>query len=236
MDPDYSQAHAALAELYWRCAQFGWRFGSEFGVAPGVCKSRCYDYLEMTMRDPIPLSYRVSSTVLLFGRQYELSAVDAQKAIDLDPNGADNYSNMAIIYIYSGRAHEAVDLMKKAMRLDPHYQAWYLYILGLAHFTLEQYEAAAQIFEKTLKQNPNIYLVHWILPAAYAHLGQKEKAISAWKNFKKNVLTPLYSESHKFSFEFYKTTRIFFHPYKNSEDFDRLVDAFYKAWLYAKGN
>ena len=39
--------------------------------------------------------------------------------------------------------------MQLAMRLDPHYPAYYLFVLGLAHFALGELEEAVALFEKT---------------------------------------------------------------------------------------
>jgi adenylate cyclase len=84
---------------------------------------------------------------------------------------------MAEAFIYAGKPEESVDFVKKAMRLDPHNRANYLYILGLAHFGMKQFQEAASFFERAFKLNPTMGSVQKAyLAAAYGYLGQEEKA------------------------------------------------------------
>jgi adenylate cyclase len=108
---------------------------------------------------------------------HEEAIAEAERAIALDPNDAAGYTAMAGALIYSGKPEEAVGFVKKAMRLDPHNLANYLYLLGLAHFGMEQFQEAASFFERSFKLNPEMGLVQRAyLAAAYGYLGQGEKA------------------------------------------------------------
>jgi len=86
---------------------------------------------------------------------------------------------MARALIYAGRPKEAVDFIKKGMRLDPHSPGSYLAWLGVAHFAMEQLEEAVSLSERALRHRPEDYHVLTLLAAAYAHLGRDQEARTA---------------------------------------------------------
>ena len=99
---------------------------------------------------------------------------------------------MAYALIYAGKPQKAFNFVKKAMRLDPHYPAYYLFVLGLAKFVLEEYETAVTFFEKALKLNPEDYVPLIPLAAAMAQLGHGQKATAALdklQNFLPGIVT-----------------------------------------------
>ncbi|MBI3801408.1 MAG: tetratricopeptide repeat protein [Deltaproteobacteria bacterium] len=53
------------------------------------------------------------------------SSLPAQ-AIALDPNDADGYVTLGVILAFAERPEEAIGLIEKAMRLNPHYPVSYL--------------------------------------------------------------------------------------------------------------
>ncbi len=134
-------------------------------------------YLKSAMNNPTPLAHRVASKRFISLLYHEEAIAEAGRAIAVDPNDADGYVAMADALIYSGRPEEAVDFVKKAMRLDPHNLANYLYTLGLAHFGMEQFQEAASVLERAFKLNPEMGIFQRAyLAASYAYLGQEEMA------------------------------------------------------------
>ncbi|MEJ2726256.1 MAG: tetratricopeptide repeat protein [Deltaproteobacteria bacterium] len=122
-------------------------------------------------------THQVTSKKLVHLLYYEEGVAEARRAIALDPHDADGYAAMADALIYSGNFEEAVDFVKKAMRLDPNNPATYLYTLGLAHFGMEQFQQASSFFERAFKLNPEMgSLQRAYLAVAYVYLGQAEKA------------------------------------------------------------
>ena len=65
-------------------------------------------------------------------------------------------------------------LVKKAMRLSPHYPALYLYSLGYAAYFARQYEEAIAAYKETGKEGAD---AHIYLGLSYAQLGRGEDAI-----------------------------------------------------------
>jgi adenylate cyclase len=99
-----------------------------------------------------------------------------QRAIDLNPNFADAYAYLTLLYIADGRAEDGLRSVETAMQLNPHYPFWYLYMRGVARYVIEDYESAITDFEAAAERSPTALFVWWWLAASYAQTGQLEDA------------------------------------------------------------
>jgi TolB-like protein/Flp pilus assembly protein TadD len=174
LDSHYGRAYAALASIYWESFYRFWH--ASLGVEWQVTKEKADAYLKKAMMNPTPLGYLVASKMLISRFKHEEATARAEKAIALDPNDANGYIAKAYTFIFSGRPKESLDFIRKAMRIDPQYPAYYLFVLGLANFGMERYEEAATSFERALKRNPENYVALIPLVAAYAHLNREQDA------------------------------------------------------------
>ena len=117
LDPDYSRAHAALAAASWRIVQSTWESTTEGGY------QRAYDRMQAAlakaMRQPNALAHAVLAEVLSKQGRYEEAFVEIGRAMALAPNDPDNYLRKARILNATGRAEEAEESVRWAMRLDP---------------------------------------------------------------------------------------------------------------------
>jgi TolB-like protein/class 3 adenylate cyclase/Flp pilus assembly protein TadD len=220
LDPNYGRAYAALALTYWESHYNFWN--QSLGVPWYRARIRAETYLRTAMKNPTALVCQVESRILIGKHEHEEAIDKAERAITLDPNDANSFLYMAYALIHAGRSGEAFDFVKTAMRIDPNYPAYYLYVLGLAHFNIEQFEEAANSFERALKRNPINYRPLIYLAAAYAHMGRKQEAAAAIQ--KLNETLPFVSvdfESHP----------VMSGRYKRSVDKDRLLDGLRKAGL-----
>ena len=109
-------------------------------------------------------------------RQHEQAIAAAERAVGLNPNGADAYCQLANITHQSGKPVEAIDLLKKAMQLNPFPPSYYLMFLGSAHLSVGQYEEAIDALKKAIHLEPNNLFAHVILAAAYIKTGREEEA------------------------------------------------------------
>jgi adenylate cyclase len=218
-DPDYGRVYAALASIYWESHYRFWH--ANLNVSWDEARGRAERYLQKAMDNPTPLAYHVTSKLLIGWHRYEEAISNAEHAMALDPNDADSYIAMAYALIYSGKPQEAINFVERAMRIDPKYPAYYLFVLGLAHFSLEQLNKSAVLFERALKRNPENYLPLIPLAAIYAHLGREEKANSVIAELKR--LLPILTIS------FVKQCPLW--QYKNPQDRNRLLNGLVKAGL-----
>jgi DNA-binding SARP family transcriptional activator/TolB-like protein len=99
-----------------------------------------------------------------------------QRAIDLDPNYADAYAFLAILYVADGRAEDGLRSVETAMRLNQRYPFWYLFMRGITRYVVEDYETAIADFELAAERSPTAPFVRWWLAASYAQAGQMEDA------------------------------------------------------------
>lgn len=200
LDPDYSRAHAALASIYW----YSWlRWGETGRTWPEGMGVKVYyegyalakEYLELAMERPTSLAHQVASRMHLRGRRYEEAIADAERAVALDPNDADNYAQLAYVLAFAGRPSASVSLMERAMRLDPHYPPNYLGILGVAKFALGELEETAALLERRYTRNPKDQALVPIQLAAYGLLGRDDDALTLLSKYdgQSHTITPLFN-------------------------------------------
>ncbi len=139
------------------------------------------------MAKPTALAHRVASDMRARRRRHGEAVAEAERALALDPNGADNQIAMALALTWAGRGAEAPPFVERAMRLDPHYPAYYLFVLGLARFAMGQSEKAVALLERTLSRNPDYREALLPLAAAQEHLGRDKEA----ENTLDRYLTPI---------------------------------------------
>jgi adenylate cyclase len=126
---------------------------------------------------------------------------------------------LGMALMYSGRSAEALAPFATAMRLDPLYPNIVLHILGQAHFSLGQYEIAATHLLERIARNPNTDASRMLLAASYGHLGRSEDARAAWAGLLE--VNPGFSLAQR--------AQVL--PYKDSSDFERIVEGLAKAGL-----
>ena len=112
--------------------------------------------------------------------KYDEALAEGEKAVAMEPNAAVHYARLATVFRYAGRPNEAIANVKKAMRLNPYYPAWYLIDLAAAYDMAGQYNEALatwnKLLERSLKGEFFPLFVHEWLAITYVSLGQMEKA------------------------------------------------------------
>ncbi len=217
LDPNFSMAHAALARAYTSAIDRG--IDRELGWTDA--RSLRDKHLQMAMKNPGPYTYRAVAQARVYQRKHEEALAAAERAVALSPNDADSHYSMARVLIYIGRPAEGLEFLHKAMRHNPHYPAYYLWWVGLAQFSLEQYEEAVNSYERLLKRNPKSSI--WILAAAHAHLGRQQKAadvLTKYLNMRGNTGPGVPAEN-----------MLKYFPFRDSKDADRFIDGLLKAGL-----
>ena len=150
-------------------------------------------------------------------KQFESAIAEGKTAIALDPNFAHARFDLAWILHYAGRQADALEMLDEAMRLDPHFHGFFLHLRALACFFLGRYEEAVSNLKRRLTRHPDSDISHVLLAACYGHLGRSEEAQAEWREALR--INPGYSLEHR--------RKVL--PYKNPEDFERMVDGLRKA-------
>lgn len=224
LDPDYSRAYAALAATYWDAFTRAW--DSQLGLQRQHEAQFVADqYLAKAMRDPTPLAHEVASAMALQDKRYEEALAEAQAAVSEDPNDADGYVILASTLSFTGKPGDALPLVERAMRLNPHYPPQYLYQLGLAQFGMKRLDAAAASLEGALERNPDDYWSQRLLLSIYGLLGRKEKAARLYEEVKRGaesrglvIVDPISASAISF-----------WYPFSSDEVAGRFADGLRKA-------
>ncbi len=174
LDPDYSRAHATLSSIYWNAYVSDWAF--DLGMPSFRAEKLANEHLKQALKTPNSLA-RAQQAQVYLSLGFPGEAVhEAQQAVDLDGNDATAHATLANALVLFDRPQEGADVIRRAMRLDPHHPPGYLTILGAAIFGQEQFENAVKILERAVNRNPEDEVPLIYLASCYGHLGRMREA------------------------------------------------------------
>jgi adenylate cyclase len=168
VDPSYGRSYAGMSRTFNLAWQYGWPPKSAAAL-----DTACEFALESIRRDSLDSrGYSELGFAHLYKKRHDESLAAYARAIELNPNDADTLARMAYAVTCSGDPRHAIDLLARAMRLNPYHPDWYLWHLGDAYFDLGDYEQTVLTLTRMRDQSE----AHRLLAASYAHLGRAEEA------------------------------------------------------------
>jgi TolB-like protein/cytochrome c-type biogenesis protein CcmH/NrfG len=214
LDSEFAEAYAYLGHTYL----LDW--GMEWNRDPHILE-QAYEIGQraIALDDPSGGGYCLVGHVYLSKKRHEKAIAVFERAIDLNANYPMVFAGLGDVLSWAGRPQEAIEYLKKAMRLDPEQSFWYFWFLGHAYFLAGQHEEAIETLKRALNRNPDFWVPHVYLAASYSELGRQEEA--------RAEAAEVLRINPKFSLEQGATP----HSYKNQADSDRLVTALRKAGL-----
>ncbi|MBT5666288.1 MAG: adenylate/guanylate cyclase domain-containing protein [Rhodospirillaceae bacterium] len=174
LDPTYAAAHAHLAQAYSLAQENRWTDKREKFAKKALKFAKKAVELDAELPQAHWALGRIVTRPPL--GDLDLAIASMKRVIELDPNYADGYASYANTLNYVGRAKEAIPLLKKAMRINPHYPFWYVYVLGQSQYCLTNFEAAIENFKSAVERNPTVAWPHKFLLASYGQLGLQDDA------------------------------------------------------------
>ena len=177
------------------------------------------------MREPTPLAHQVASAMRLHSQQHDEAITEAKLAIAGDPNDADGYVALANVLSFSGGTKEALELVERAIRLNPNYPPHYLYQLGLARFGMKRLDEAATSLERAIALNRDDHWSQRLLLATYGLLGRRVDAAKLLDAIKGREQRGLPASRDPLTV----TAITFWHPFANRADAERFADGLRKA-------
>jgi tetratricopeptide (TPR) repeat protein len=174
----------------------------------------------MDLDDFTGLSHLVMAEVDLFNREHDKALAAAEKAVIARPSCDISFVAKASILIYLGRATEAIDLAKFAIRLAPVSPPFFQATLAAAYYGSGRYDEAIATAQATVKSDQNNLDALLILAGANAALDRKEeafKAASEVRRVKPDFTIPKYAETQ---------------PYKAPETLKQVITMLQKAGLH----
>jgi adenylate cyclase len=142
-----------------------------------------------------------------------------QVALSLNANDADGAAHMANLLIDLGRFDEALEWLKRAVRLNPLHPAWYLYAIGEANYGARRYEQALEPLRSAVHRYPKFITPRRHLAATYAQLGRIEEA--------RAEIEAALNRDSSLTISFYRRRL----QYVNAADLDHYLDGLRKAGL-----
>jgi adenylate cyclase len=153
-------------------------------LASGRSKSPLLELEEMEkcalnalkLSDSSDFAHGLLGHVYVTKRQHQKAIEEGNTAIALNPNGADSHAFLASFLSWSGKPQKAIELMKRAYRLNPIPPPYYFSTLGMAYRMNGQYLEAIEVCKKAIIKSPDFALPYVTKAASYISLGQLEKA------------------------------------------------------------
>jgi adenylate cyclase len=215
LDPNFAGPYRLLAWTHLEDVWFGWSKSSRESFKKAVELAEQSLALDNTNPHTVSLVGHMS----LLKRQHEKAIAEGERSIALAPNSASSYNNLATTLRFSGRAAEAIPLLKKAIRLAPYTPATFYYQLGMAYNFTGQYDEAIAVLKKALKRTPDHLLSLLGLTIAYSLADRmKEARATAAEVLRVNPkLSVAYLEKKA--------------PYKHKADLELSMGAMRKAGL-----
>ncbi len=176
LEPGYALALAAAANGYETRVTMGWEPASpdDRGRALELAQAA----LEITRDDALVLAY-CGIVVQAMGRDYDQGLQILIRALEVNPNNVFVMFHVAVGHLWGGELDAAADLFHRIIAVSPN--ATFGALSGVAHVLLCQGKFAEALpwLARSIAEQPTFAVTHWLLIAAYAHLGQMDEARQA---------------------------------------------------------
>ena len=144
LDPNYPRAYAGISLSYyndWSCQSWHlWREGEQLAG----------EYAEKAVAHDggDAITHVVLGRVRLYQRKFGQAEQCLERALNLNPNDKEVLSHVALWTFYLGKPDEALDMVERAMALDPGHGLWLHGVRGLALYNLRRYADAERSLAK----------------------------------------------------------------------------------------
>jgi TolB-like protein len=171
-DPNYSDAWAALAEIYGDSHALG------YNPVPGALDlaleaARRAQALDSTSQ----FAQYALAYVYFYRRDLENTLVNMEKLVRLNPNNAWYLGFAGWALAYTGQWDRGREMVEKAAKLNPYQPTWLLYPLIFDHYRKGEYELALAMAQKL--DLPDFFWTPLSFAIIYGQLGRLDEARAA---------------------------------------------------------
>ena len=140
LDPNYAEAWNELTQAYLD------EFKFDYNPRPGAPLDRALEAaLTATELDPASATAHASlATTYFFRGDHDHFFVEAERAIELNPNNSENLAEMGIWMAYAGKWQRGMALVDRAIALNPQPPGWFFWLSYLAHYRDQDYEEVSR--------------------------------------------------------------------------------------------
>ena len=215
IDNKYAYAYTSLGNTHICDLAFGWskdQLKSFEQAEKNVEKS-------LALNDHLDIAHGLRSWLYLIKRQHDKAIKEGERAIELNPNGAEAHAIFGFTLFSSDETELSIKMLKRAFRLCPIPPSHFYIFLAMAYRNNGEYERAIEQAKKGLRGNPDQQIAYLVLAASYSLLNRTAEAHKAAEDIMR--IHP------NFSLEYYANMI----PYKNQETKNKYVEALRKAGL-----
>ena len=115
-------------------------------------------------------------TIELMRGNHDQAVTLAEKAVALNPSGADVAAILGWILSYSGNYERSILMIRSAMRLSPYYADWYRWVLGRSYRLAGQVKNAIGVLGRSPDDTPQSLAPDVELATAYSQIGDLAEA------------------------------------------------------------
>ena len=216
LDPEYAPPYHVLSVIHFQEVFLG------ITKSPQQSFKQAVQFIQkaIALDDSYALAHGWSGFLNTYiMKKYEKGIMEAQKGVDLDPNGAHGYLYLSLCLRYAGKFEQAIQAIEKAIRLNPFPPVTYFKFASPAYYGAGRYKEAIAAGEKAVKVSPNDAGSHMTLAIAFSLAGRQEEARIAAKEVLR--LNP------KFSVALFRKML----QYKNQDETERVIGAMLNAGL-----
>jgi TolB-like protein/DNA-binding winged helix-turn-helix (wHTH) protein/cytochrome c-type biogenesis protein CcmH/NrfG len=173
LQPDYALGWTGLAGYYGAGA-----IGGDLNPEDAIPQTEAAANKAIELDDSLPEAHQMLSAAMFLKGDWARADQEIARAIELNPSFAEAYHLRSKMDTALGRNEEAIESEKKAMELDPFQRP---FAMGLAYFSVRQYDAAINDARQRLETQPEDAGLHWILCESYRRKGELKEAAQEWE-------------------------------------------------------
>lgn len=169
-DPHYAAAHAWLARSIIHQWIMKWSDESDLRE-----RAMLHAQQALQLSPRLPYAHAILGWAHLWCKQREPALASSRHAVALDPNNPESLNMLSMCLSSAGYGEEALFYIEKALKLNPHSSPFYEFVLGQAHFVLEDYDKAIAAYQRGCTLSSSFVPNHVYLCTTYALLGMDEE-------------------------------------------------------------
>lgn len=174
--PDFGPVLAAAAYGYEHRVSMGWPPASGDDRARAISLARAA--LAAAPDDAMVLA-RAGFTFMAIGRDYELGLQTMLRAVDRNPNNVSALFVAGAGHIWCGDLTTALAMFQQVITLSPGQTGGAMGGVAHVYLCMGRYAEALDWARRSLAEQPNFDVLHWLVIAALGHLGLPDEADQA---------------------------------------------------------
>jgi len=174
LDPNYAEAYAALGGSHYEAVISGWSQFREDELE----RAKALAQKALALDPTTTRAYHLLADIDLFSKRYDLALEQLDRALEINPSDADNYTQRGSLLVWAGRAGEGLPWLEGALRFD-RASSFAASRLCMAYYFLRRYSEGIDACDRALTGDPGLntqMLTHPTLAATYAELGRQQDA------------------------------------------------------------